>query len=447
MPERKVKTGSERRWRTYLRRLVLGIVLIALLGVVGDQAYSAWKLQHLPPPAVPQPAPVVSKPSTGPGSVSQIVSVSEFTPGAVAAEAKQNYGADITSSPYTVTRILFTYISTGVDNQPITVYARAYIPNIKNAPVIAMAPGTTGVGDECAASLEQPSIHDWANYESHMMAYASQGYAGVITDYEGMRDPSSIHHYMIGTLEGQAVLDSIRALKTLPQAHGDIDSNEVFASGYSQGGHSAFWADTINASYAPDVHLAGIIGWAPVMDVGESLRDITHGSTLTWFGPYVLVSYADYYKVSFPLNIILLPQWQPNLTADVLNHCIDTDISFWGTNPAKVYTPQFLAGLKSGNLPADQFGPLQAEMQANQVGSEQTTTPKLINQGQTDNVVLPSQQQTAMARLCANSRGPVELKAFTKTTHYTVMHNSFRDTLAWMSQIIHHSAAPLSTCS
>jgi alpha-beta hydrolase superfamily lysophospholipase len=424
-------------------------MLLILLGAAGDQAYTSWWLQHTPPPApiVPKSAPAAApKSPNAPGTVATIVQVSEYTPAAVLALAKQNYGTEVTSSPYTVTQVLFTYISTGVDGKPVTVYARAYIPTTPNAPVIAMAPGTTGIGDECAASLEQPTIHNWGNYESDMMAYASQGYAGVITDYEGMRDPNSIHHYMVGVLEGQAVLDSIRALKTLPQAHGHINADEVFAAGYSQGGHAAFWADTINASYAPDVHLAGIIGWGPVMDVTESLQGITKGSTLDWFGPYLLVSYADYYQTPFPIGNILLPRWQASLTSDVLSHCIDSDISFWGTDPAKVYTPQFLAALKTGNLPADQFGQLGAEMQDNIVGSEQTDTPKLINQGQQDNVILPSQQQDAMTRVCANSRGPASLKLYDKTTHYTVMRTSFHDTLAWMDQVIHHSSSLPDTC-
>jgi len=429
----------------HLRRIALGVALMAVIAVASYQAYTSWKLQHQPPPAAPRHTTV--KPKIGPGSIHQIISVTQFTPAAAEAEAKQNYGSEIATSPYGVTRVLFTYISTGVDNKPIIVYARAYIPNTSKAPVLAMAPGTTGVGDQCAASLEQPATHNWANYESHMMAYATQGYAGVITDYEGMRDPGSIHHYMIGTLEGQAVLDSIRALKVLPQAHNRIDSNAIFAAGYSQGGHAAFWADTLNASYAPDIHLAGIIGWGPVMDVSQSLAGITQGSTLDWFGPSVLVSYADYYKVAFPLNNILLSQWQPNLTADVLGHCIDTDIAFWGTNPAKVYTPPFLDGLKSGSLPADQFGPLQAEMQTNQVGSEPTATPKLINQGQLDNVILPSQVQSAMTRICANTRGPAELKMYAKTTHYTIMRESFRDTLDWMNHIVRHDGTSPSSCS
>src|SRR6185312_13188026 len=143
---------------------------------------------------------------SGPGSIIRIISVEHLTPANVVAEARQNYGNEIATSPYAVTRILFTYQSTGVDNRPTTVYAGAYLPSTANAPVLAMAPGTTGLADMCAPSLENPAVHNWGNYQSHMLAYATQGYASVITDYEGQGDPADLHHYMVGQLEGQAVL-------------------------------------------------------------------------------------------------------------------------------------------------------------------------------------------------------------------------------------------------
>jgi alpha-beta hydrolase superfamily lysophospholipase len=439
------KRQRRSRRRRILKRVLLGLILITLV-VIG--AWRAYVNRHPHVIAVVKP-PVThhaAVPKDGPGTINQVLQVTTYTPAQVEDLAKQNYGTLITSSPYSVTQVLFTYLSTGNDGKLTTVYARAYLPDLKKAPVIAMAPGTTGVGGLCSASLEQPAVKNWANYESHMMAYASQGFAGVTTDYDGSHLATSVQPYMIGQLEGQALLDSVRALGNLPQAKGLINPNEVFVGGYSQGGHAAFWADSINATYAPDVHLAGVIGWGPVMDVTESLANITKGSTLDWFGPYILVSYGAYYHTAFPLNNILLPQWQGQLDDQVLSHCIDSDISFWGTNPAKVYTPEFIAALKTNTFPTAEFGTLGADMQANQTGNEHTTTPKLINQGANDNVILPSESEDAMTRICAASRGPAYLHLYANTTHYTVMHNSFTDTLAWMRAIVDHTGTPPTSC-
>jgi dienelactone hydrolase len=383
-----------------------------------------------------------------PGTIAQIIQVTHYTAAQVTSLAKEDYGTSVPNSNYGVTQVLFTYNSRDTANQPIIIYGRAYIPTTPSpAPIFAMAPGTTGIGDECAASLENIKVSNWGNYESVMMAYASQGYAGVITDYEGMRDPTRIHHYMVGPLEGRAVLDSIRALEKLPQATGHLDTSHIFAAGYSQGGHSAFWADTINSSYAPDVKLSGIVTWAPVLNVEETWQDIESGSDVDWFGPYVLVSYSDYYKTNYNIDNILLPQFSAHLEQNVLANCIGTDQAFWGTNPAKVYQPQFLADLKTGTLPTSLYGSLEKDLQENTVGTEPTTTPKLIEQGESDDVVLASQAKNALPAMCAASKGPVELNLYPGNTHYTIMHESFTDTLSWMSSIISKSASSPTTPS
>jgi dienelactone hydrolase len=254
--------------------------------------------------------------------------------------SKQNYGALTPVPGNAVEKTVVEYASTDLDGKPIKIHARIYQPVGKShAPIFAFAPGTVGIGDQCAPSLEQPAKVNWANYESHMMTYAGQGYATVVTDYEGMRDPTRIHHYMVGALEGRAVLDSVKALENLDHGTSKLDTEHIFLSGYSQGGHAAFWADQIAKTYAPDLKVAGVVGWGPVTDVLETLSDVTHAANINWFGPYVVTSYMDYYGENYHPESILLPRWTANLRNDVLDHCIDTDLSYWGHDPAKVYTP------------------------------------------------------------------------------------------------------------
>ncbi len=266
-----------------------------------------------------------------------------------------------------------------------------------------------------------------------MAMYASQGFAAVTTDYEGMRDPTRIHHYMVGTLEGRAVLDSIRALEQLPEARGRLNENQVFLGGYSQGGQAAFWADKLASSYSPRIKPLGVVGWGPVMSVSETLTDVLHGANINWFGPYVLYSYGDYYDQTFPG--VLLPHWEATLDKDVPAHCIDTDIEFWGRNPAAVYTPQFLQSAQAGTLDTD-FPELAADMNANAVGPDTTSTAKLINSGQYDNVVLPAQQEAEAQILCGSSAGPVDLNFIPGATHYDAMVKTLHSTISWMHTLM-----------
>ncbi len=380
-----------------------------------------------------------------PGSVLGVDSVQTFTPAQAAALARQNYGATTPAVTVGVTKISFHYRSELPGGAAVTIYGRAYLPDsaAQNLPVFAFAPGTTGIGDQCAASLEQPGKVNWGNYDSHLATYASQGFAAVTTDYEGMRDPSRIHHYMVGELEGRAVLDSVRALRQLPQAKGRLSTAAVFLGGYSQGGHAAFWADKIAAAYAPDVKPLGVVGFGPVMSVKQTLADITRAANINWFGPYVLFSYQDYYHTNY--GPVLLPRFEQSLATDVPAHCIDTDIPFWGHVPASVYIPAFLQALGADQLGAAGYSALEADLDRNAVGADSTSSAKRVNSGDHDNVVLPSQQQAAATTLCTSSSGPVQLSIYPNTTHYDTMVHSLNDTLAWMRSLI-SGGVPVSTC-
>lgn len=377
-------------------------------------------------------------------------------------QTNQHFDGSVAGS---VQKRLIRYTSSDGQRDDVPVYARVYLPQdqTKPMPLMVFAPGTTGVGDDCAASLENPAKRNWANYDSLLLAYASQGYAVVTTDYEGMRDPNRIHHYMVGELEGRAMLDAIRAVKNLDATKSKVNTENSFVAGYSQGGHAAFWADQIQPSYAPDLTLKGSVGFGPVTDVEQTLADINHGANINWFGPYVLVSYTDWYKHIYPLERILQNRWIPNLRADVLRECIDSVNRYWpnniGTNRASaVYTPEFLRALKSGLRNTNTYKQLGEDMYANIVGLVNTSTPKRINQGKHDNVILPAQSEAALKRLCqhgnvvqyvgydTNRYAVTNYDSKGNVDHYRTMNASLFDTIAWMNDRLADKPAP-SSCS
>jgi hypothetical protein len=420
-----------KRWPMVLLRISLMVVVLGAIGYAVGYS-TKTKLPNIPTTFL---NPAKPKYAENNGQVVAIDSTITIPAAQATDIAKQANGKYAVPVDVAVTKVIFHYRSQVESGEQVTVYGRAYIPtgNTK-LPVFAFAPGTTGIGDQCAASLEVPAVANWANYDSLLIPYAAKGYAVVTTDYEGMRDDSRIHHYMVGEVEGRAVLDSIRALGSLSVARDRLDSTNTFVGGYSQGGHAAFWADKINHDYAPDVTLRGIIGFGPVMSVRETLADITVGANINWFGPYILYSYSDYYDKQYGLDTILLPQWRYKLGSDVLSHCIDTDIPYWGHDPAKVYQPGFLAALKDNTL-AQQFPDLARNLAQNEAGDEATSTAKLINQGHLDNVVLPRQSENVMKTICANSTGPASLVEYPTATHYDNMSQSFADTITWMGNI------------
>ncbi len=354
-----------------------------------------------------------------------------------------------------VTRQVFSFTTSDGKGDKVPVFARAYVPSGGGKkPIIAFAPGVTGMDDACAASLENVGKADWGNYDSQLMAYASQGNAVVVIDYEGMRDAARLHHFMVGELEGKALLDAIRSLGNLAVSKDQVDSSKVFVAGYSEGGHAAYWADQIKDSYAPEVSLKGSIGFGPVTSVEETLDDAANGANTNWFGDFVLASYSDWYKATYPVDKILQPNFAKNYVNFSKSVCKDAFDKVWpsniGTNRSdQVYLPEFIKVAKDLNIGADPvYANFSDAMAKNIVGNVKTDRPKLINHGVHDDVIFISQSQHGFERMCVKGNivafkrydtNPFAVQGSNPAglvDHYQIMNASFKDTIAWMQGIL-----------
>ncbi|MFF4968706.1 lipase family protein [Streptomyces sp. NPDC001037] len=140
-------------------------------------------------------------------------------------------------------------------------------------PLVAVAPGTMGQGDQCAASLglEHPlsvnartlsvGYEDLAIYR-----LLARGVAVVVTDYAGLGATDRLHTYVNRLDGGHAVLDAVRAARNLPGTSVTAAS-PVGLYGYSQGGGATASAAELQPAYAPDVTLAGTYSGAPPADL------------------------------------------------------------------------------------------------------------------------------------------------------------------------------------
>jgi acetyl esterase/lipase len=179
------------------------------------------------------------------------------------------------------------YRSTGLNGEPIAVSGAVFIP-AGAAPaggrdVIAWAHPTSGVMPPCAPSL----MPDTAGLIWGLPAMLASGYVVTATDYPGL-GTDGIHPYLIGESEGRAVLDSVRAVRDLP----DSGASDRFAVwGHSQGGHAALYTGELAARYAPDLKLVGVATAAPATYLIELLdtdknspsgKDITAWALLSW---------------------------------------------------------------------------------------------------------------------------------------------------------------------
>lgn len=157
---------------------------------------------------------------------------------------------------------------------------------------VILAPGTRGMGDQCAPSagssmllgLDGSSVN--VNYEAPIaQRLANEGYQVVVTDYIGLGTPG-VHTYLNRVDQGHAVIDAARAAA-------DPDE-KVFFYGYSQGGGATAAAGELQPEYAPDLNLVGIFAGAPPANP-ETMLTQGNAATLAPVMAMVIASYSYSY--------------------------------------------------------------------------------------------------------------------------------------------------------
>jgi dienelactone hydrolase len=182
--------------------------------------------------------------------------------------------------PGTATRIM--YKSTDSSGNPVAVTGAYIEPALPWAgfgprPLVVLAPGTMGQGDQCSTSLALERgliLGSEGNQTTVSIGYEvlamyrmlAKGIAVVETDYVGLGATDRLHTYVNRVDEGHAVLDAARAAKALPNTSITADS-VVGLYGYSQGGGAVASAAELQSSYAPDVHLKATYAGAPPADL------------------------------------------------------------------------------------------------------------------------------------------------------------------------------------
>jgi dienelactone hydrolase len=182
--------------------------------------------------------------------------------------------------PGAATRIM--YKSTDSNGNPVAVTGAYIEPAASWAghgprPLVVLAPGTMGQGDQCSTSLalqrglilgsegNQTTIS--IGYEVlAMYRMLAKGIAVVETDYVGLGTTDRLHTYVNRVDEGHAVLDAARAVRALPDTSITAKS-AVGLYGYSQGGGAVASAAELQSSYAPDVSLKATYAGAPPADL------------------------------------------------------------------------------------------------------------------------------------------------------------------------------------
>ncbi|WP_235870589.1 lipase family protein [Rhodococcus xishaensis] len=367
------------------------LVMGACLAIVSAGAAPAAPAESAPADFYAVPTPL---PAGAPGDVLK----SESYPPALAVPDQ------VGPWPSGAQRIM--YRSTDAHGEAVAVtgtYFDASVPWTEGGPrpLVVLAPGTQGQGDQCAPSKlfaevvhYTPPLDFSVEYET-IQAYAllSRGMDVVVTDYEGLGTPG-VHSYIDRRAEGYAVLDAARAVTRLPGSRIGDDS-PIGLWGYSQGGGAAASAAELQDSYAPELNIRGTYAGGPPADLRAVALTID-GSLATGFLGYSVNSiYAGYPQTRGEIDGILSPHGREVLD-DIATQCTSETIARYGLHRTSEWTSD---GRSVAEL-IDALPNVRAVVDEQRIGRLTPRSPVLIAQGRNDDLVPYGQARTLADDWC-----------------------------------------------
>jgi hypothetical protein len=307
--------------------------------------------------------------------------------------------------PGRATRLM--YKSTDSNGAPVAVTG-AYIEPTATwkgggpRPLVAVAPGTMGQGDQCAASLglENPlSLNGRTvsvGYEDvSIYRLLAKGAAVVVTDYAGLGATDRLHTYVNRLDEAHAVLDAVRAARSLPGTSVTSESR-VGLFGYSQGGGATAAAAELQSSYAPDITLAGTYSGAPPADLAAVTKAID-GSELVGALAWSLNGFLQSDPTLKPLAEAHLNAAGRAAMADLSTMCVGDALFGYGYTRSTKWTTD---GESMSDIIAATPA-LQAFLDSQRIGTSKPSGPIRIATGTSDNLVPHAQARRLAADWCA----------------------------------------------
>lgn len=313
-------------------------------------------------------------------------------------------GLDGRPLPGTATRLM--YKSTDSGGRAVAVTGAYIEPSAEwkgggPRPLVAVASGTMGQGDQCAPSfaLEHPLT---LNGETASIGYENlaiyrllaTGAAVVVTDYVGLGATDRLHTYVNRLDQGHAVLDAVRAARALPATSLTSDSR-VAVYGYSQGGGASASAAELQPTYAPDVVLAGTYSGAPPADLTSVMKGID-GSALAGALGWSINGFAQAYPDMRSVVEANVNAAGRKALADLSTMCVGDAVFGYGFTNSTAWT----AGGKSVAEIIAAEPRAQAVLDQQRIGTLKPAGPVRLTTGIQDDIVPHAQARQLAVDWC-----------------------------------------------
>ncbi|MEU1005598.1 lipase family protein [Streptomyces tibetensis] len=313
-------------------------------------------------------------------------------------------GLDGRPLPGTATRLM--YKSTDSDGRAVAATGAYIEPSAKwegdgPRPLVAVASGTMGQGDQCAPSfaMQHPLT---VNGQTLSVGYdnlaiyrlLATGAAVVVTDYVGLGATDRLHTYVNRLDEGHAVLDAVRAARALPGTS-LTSGSRVGLYGYSEGGGASASAAELQPTYAPDVHLAGTYAGAPPADLTAVMKGID-GSALAAALGWAINGFVQAYPDMRDVAEANLNDAGRKALADASTMCVGEAVVHYGFARSSAWTTsgKSVAEIIAGEPRA------RAVLDEQRIGTLKPAGPVRVSTGVQDDIVPHAQARQLAVDWC-----------------------------------------------
>lgn len=254
-------------------------------------------------------------------------------------------------------------------------------------PVVSVAHGTTGIGNDCGPS----SADDLMGFLASVRALVGSGYAVAFSDYEGLGTPGA-HPYLEPHTAAFNITDAVRALRVLyPQASGSW-----LAFGNSQGGQASWAAGELAGFYGDGLDLVGAVALSPAANI-TPLAQLAYDRALT-----------KEQQALMPLVVAGMARIDPDLDeADFLHDDADAHLAeMSGCGPDSA-AARFRYTTEQNVRPDDEAAVEQLREQLATVAlpQQQLAAPLLVVYGLDDSIIFPQWTSAAVGDACRMGGG------------------------------------------
>lgn len=310
-----------------------------------------------------------------------------------------------------------TYNTTDVNGNPIIATGLLSIPDSDDCygfPFSVYMHGTT---------LNKLNVPSQNNSESTIARFiGGLGYYSCAPDYIGMGDSPGLHPYLHAETEATAGVDMVRAAREYIATQGLVDNEEVFITGYSQGGHAAMAMHKYiedNALLSEFNVIASAPGSGPYNLSGSTIDDILSGNPYSNPGYLVYVmssyelAYGNIYNtysdvLQSPYDGVVVPYFDGNNTT--------LDMTSLNNQLTPVVTdlldPTFYTAVET-----DMSHPLRVALEANDNHDWAPIRPIRMHYCDADEQVAFQNTEVAQANFVANGSTSTEAVLFTGLNH------------------------------